>query len=150
MIAGDDATRARHVCHGERRVTRDETSEMADENSRIYVGTAARRKADDDPHDFAAIEIRYGALIDIHAAAFRRQSWSRRAGEQENKKNTFFDNYLFSHPPFFGALNKNSGQTILKTSAFSAPPIPTAFFPPAGKIFSRGYCWSLQIDAQLL
>src|SRR5215831_13642757 len=69
-----------------RRVTRDETSEMADENSRIYVGTAARRKADDDPHDFAAIEIRYGALIDIHAAAFRRQSWSRRAGEQENNQ----------------------------------------------------------------
>src|SRR5262245_47901777 len=98
MIASDDATRARHVCHGERRVTRDETSEMADEKSRIYAATAARRKAADHPHDLAAIEICYGALIDIHAAAFRRQSWSRRAGEQENNQRYYRNSQFFTPP----------------------------------------------------
>src|SRR5262249_57251882 len=76
-----------HVCRRECRVTRDETSEMADENSRIYVGTAARRKADDDSHDFAAVEIRYGVLIDIRAAAFRRQSGVA-APASKNRSNT--------------------------------------------------------------
>src|SRR5215510_8587290 len=89
MIAGDNAAGARHVCHRECRVTRDETSEMANENSRIHVGTAARRKADDDPHDFAAIEIRYDALIDIRTATFHRQSWSRHTGEQENNQHYY-------------------------------------------------------------
>jgi ornithine cyclodeaminase/alanine dehydrogenase-like protein (mu-crystallin family) len=58
---------------------------MAGENPRIHVSTAARRKADNDPHDFAAIEICDGALIDIRAAALRRQNRSCRAGADHDR-----------------------------------------------------------------
>src|SRR4030095_10042014 len=99
MIAGDNAPSAGHVCHRESRVTTDEASEMADENSRIHVSTAARRKADNDPHDFAAIEICGGALIDIRAAALRRQSRSCRAGEQKNYQCCYRSYQFFTPPP---------------------------------------------------
>ena len=103
MIAGDNAPGAGHVCHRESRVTRDEASEMAGENPRIHVSTAARRKTDNDAHDFAAIEIRYPTVIDIRAAALRRQSRSCRAGEQETHQ-CCNRNPQFSTPPPYAAM----------------------------------------------
>src|SRR5262245_40093040 len=99
MIAGDDAPGAGHVCHRESRVTRDEASEMAGENPRIHVSTAARGKTDNDPHDFAAIEIRYPTVIDIRALALRRQSRSCRSGEQEKNQCRYRSYQFFTSPP---------------------------------------------------
>jgi hypothetical protein len=50
-----------------------------------YISTAARRKADDNPHNFAAIEGRDGTLIDMRASALCRQSWNCRPDEREKK-----------------------------------------------------------------
>jgi hypothetical protein len=111
MIAGDNAPGAGHVCHRESRVTRDEASEMAGENPRVHVSIAAWRKADNDPHDFAAIEICDGTLIDIRAVALRRQNRSCRAGEQE-KNQCCYRSYQFFTPPPCAAMYHKSWATI--------------------------------------
>ena len=98
MIAGNNAARARHVCHRDCRVTGDGVAEIAGENPRINVGAAARRKADDDSHDFAAIEIRYSALIAIRAWALRRRCRKRRAGKQDKNQRGYRDTQAFIPP----------------------------------------------------
>jgi hypothetical protein len=119
---------------------------MADQNPRIHVSTAARRKADDDPHDFAAIKIRYRTLIDIRAAALRRQSRNCRAEEQENNQ-CRYRNPQFLTPPTCAAMYHESWATIF---------IPTNFqkqlrFPSVQVGFcADAVCRALQIDARLL
>jgi hypothetical protein len=98
MIAGNKAAGARHVCHRDRRITGDELAEIAGENPRINVGAAARRKADDDSHDFAAIVIRYSALIAICAWALRRRCRKRRAGKQDKNQRGYRNTQVFTPP----------------------------------------------------
>jgi hypothetical protein len=68
------------------RAAGDEASKMSGENSRIHISTAARRKADDNPHNFAAIEGRYGTLIDTRTLALHRQGWNCGSGEKEKNQ----------------------------------------------------------------
>src|SRR5262245_52572888 len=95
MITGDHAAGARHIGYRDRRVARDEASEVAAENPRIDVSTTARRKSDDDAHDFAAIEFGYGTLIDIRAAALRCQNRDYRAGEKKTNQRCYRNSQFF-------------------------------------------------------
>ncbi|MCE3242743.1 MAG: hypothetical protein K0Q83_3250, partial [Deltaproteobacteria bacterium] len=70
------------------------------------------RKADDDSHDFAAIEIRYSALIAIHAWALRRRCRKRGAGKQDKNQRGYRNTQAFN--PARGNLAQGCGRVRVK------------------------------------
>ncbi|MBM4297635.1 MAG: hypothetical protein FJ143_07835 [Deltaproteobacteria bacterium] len=114
IVSRDNAAGPGHVGDGERGSAWNEAAEVTRDQARVDIGAAARWKADDDAHDFAAIKLRHGALVESGAGALR-------CGQNEQSRNDELHHggIQADRLIYLGAIVQNGSRGRTKTTEVS-------------------------------